>query len=138
MNYEMTCGDCGARPARYMTFTRFRCIGFTFYRDTVAATLCRTCGIAEFREAAATTLLGMWWSVWSPLVAPVVLLYIVLRYWRLRLFTRAPQGGERRSSAYGRPLLTRVPLMLLVCAWGVAYSSAMFGWPISDFWFQAR
>ncbi|MEU2059594.1 hypothetical protein [Streptomyces sp. NPDC013455] len=85
------------------------------------AVLCRTCGLAVFRQMQADTLVRGWWGPLSMLVTPVTLLVNLGALARIRRLPAPATAAWRPPLDPGRPVLRRpaglvalVPLGVLV------------------------
>ncbi|WTW97609.1 hypothetical protein OG216_31595 [Streptomycetaceae bacterium NBC_01309] len=115
------CAICGAYPAVETTLRAH--VGLVILMSThkEKAVRCRDCGLAAFRDAQERTLKKGWWSAWSLLVGPLVLLTnLPARSSALKLDAPRP-GAPRPPLAAGRPLhrrpwaatLVLIPLLLV-------------------------
>ncbi|MGW0660502.1 LppU/SCO3897 family protein [Streptodolium elevatio] len=126
------CAICGAYPAVEATLRSH--VGLVLLMSThkEKAVRCRDCGLAAFRDAQEQTLKKGWWSAWSLLVGPLVLVTnLRARDRALKLDTPRP-GAPRPPLSAGRPLHRRpwaatlvvVPLLLVAMLLTIALSSS--------------
>lgn len=105
------CRFCGATPATDARFIAMTSVVVFYVLSTLRGWMCRSCGLATFREQQARTLVRCWWGV-SFIGAPLMLLANWLRLRRvLRLDPPRPTAGVAAPAAGpldpGKPVLAR-------------------------------
>ncbi|MFJ6700573.1 hypothetical protein ACIQM4_31635 [Streptomyces sp. NPDC091272] len=81
---------------------------------TRRAVLCRTCGLAVYRQMTSSTLITGWWGLFSLFVTPFVVLANVLGARAALRRLPEPYGAVRRPLDPGRRVLRRAPAMLIL------------------------
>lgn len=117
---QVLCGRCGAYPAVAATLREHH--GVVIGRETTTdpGPFCRSCGLSEFRDMTAATLVRGWWGVLSVFITPFVLAGNVLAWLRIRKLAEPVPGSPRSPLRVGKPVHRRpaiamaaVPLVVI-------------------------
>ncbi|WP_415840310.1 hypothetical protein, partial [Nocardiopsis gilva] len=117
----MQCKICGCQPAAYVTIRAHRGMIALMQFLSKSGPFCRSCGIAVYRQMTAQSLWQGWWSPFSLVVHPIILLMNVIA--RQQLYRLPPpSGGWHPPLDPGKPVPQRpgaiafgVILLAIVC-----------------------
>ncbi|WP_225824555.1 LppU/SCO3897 family protein [Streptomyces naphthomycinicus] len=101
------CEVCGAMPAAPVTVRGHQGMVVIMRFLRRGGVLCRTCGLAVFRQMQSDTLVRGWWGALSMLITPVVLLLNLGALARIRKLPPPATAAWRPPLDPGRPLLRR-------------------------------
>lgn len=101
------CDICGAYPAAETTLRLHRGLVVVMSTSKEKGTYCRDCGTAVFREAQGYTLKMGWWSLWSLLVGPLVMLANLRAQRGIDQLAPPRPGAPRAAMRAGKPVRKR-------------------------------
>ncbi|MFI0976109.1 hypothetical protein ACH4SP_03665 [Streptomyces sp. NPDC021093] len=108
------CEVCGAQPATSVTVRSHQGMVVIMRTVTRRGVLCRTCGLAVYRQMTSSTLVTGWWGLFSLFVTPFVVLANVLGARAALRRLPEPYGALRPPLDPGRRVLRRGPAMLIL------------------------
>lgn len=96
------CQFCGGTPAAHVVFQSIVSVVILYWIGTVKGWMCRTCGLAVFRQQIGRTLVGCWWGV-GVISVPIFLILNRVRLNRT-LQLEAPRPTPGVAAQVGAPL----------------------------------
>ncbi|EGX59225.1 MULTISPECIES: hypothetical protein [Streptomyces] len=106
---QPTCRVCAASPAAPVTFRRHQGLLIWLGFSSLTGPFCRTCGTAAFREFTSRTLWQGWWSPFSLVINPIVLISNRFALARVNKLTEPEPTPVPRQPVWapGTPVLRR-------------------------------
>lgn len=115
------CQICGAAPAAPVTVRGHQGMIVVMRSLRRKGTMCRTCGLATFREMQANTMVQGWWGPMSVVITPITLLINLASLSTIRRIPEPVSAGHRPplnpgKSVFARPqgILGLIPLCLVL------------------------
>lgn len=115
------CQICGAVPAAPVTVRGHQGMIVVMRSLRRKGTMCRTCGLATFREMQADTMVQGWWGPMSVVITPITLLINLAALSTIRRIPEPVAAGHRPplnpgKSVFARPrgILGLIPLCLVL------------------------
>lgn len=129
---RFTCSNCGSYPAADVNLRGHRGLVLWMEFQKEKGPFCRSCGLSEYRDMTSGTLAGGWWSPFSLVIAPYVLIGNFDAYTQIRALEEPVPGSPRSPMTVGAPVHRRpailgllVPLVVVaaIVLWAVAARS---------------
>lgn len=113
------CACCGAFPAVDATLRTHVGLLIVMRTDKLPGPFCRDCGISLYRDLTDATLKKGWWSAWSLLMNPVVMLANLRVHRKLAALGAPVPGAPRPPRPIGPPVHKRWSIWLLAIPAGL-------------------